>query len=52
VYINGIRQFATAVLSEEMIIIRLTASSALSGKIEVKTGSENVFSNENFIVSP
>ena len=52
VYFNGVQQFLVAPVSSEMMVIRVTASLALSGPVTVVTPSGSVTSAEPFVVLP
>lgn len=50
VYFNGIQQYLVAVVSPQMLIVRLQATPDLSGTVEVVTTSGSVTSNDSFLV--
>lgn len=52
VYMNNNRQFSVAVVSDDMLIIRVNASPSLTGRIEVRANAASVMSTDRFIVLP
>jgi len=52
VYFNGVRQFLVAPVTSEMLIVRLSATPALSGTVTIVTPSGTVNSSDPFVVLP
>jgi len=53
VYMNGIRQYFVAVVSPEMLIVRITPTLAMTGPVEVRTpAGGSAFSSTSLVVVP
>ena len=52
VYFNGVRQWLVQVVTPDMLIVRATPTTALSGPVTVTTPAGTVISNTNLVVLP